>query len=257
MDPKFIYFIPLISVALIIFLIGLYFNIIRNLVAVFRTWSFLISEKKLDFKGIIRIFWREVILQTQMKSLSKVRWLRHIMIYWGFISLGVFDLLFALFGKRLPLDSSLRMFLKFGLELTGSVLLVGTGFALIRAVIVRNSKERIYNYTFMAAVLFLITLTGFFLEAFRLVDSPSQTINHFSFLGSSIAYFLKPLAFSWSTLFNLLWLFHSTLVAFFIAYTPFSPLVHSMAVPIGFMMNSQNQLLETKLQGVAKGLLRE
>lgn len=255
MELKFLYFIPLISVALIVFVLGLYFNIVRNLVLVFRAWSLLLYGKKLCFRSIIKVFWREVVLQRQLKSVSKVRWLRHMMIYWGFVSLGMFDLLFVLFGKRLPLDSTIRMFFKFGLELTGSVLLVGTGLALIRAVIVRNSKEKIYNYTFIAAILFVITLTGFFLEALRLVDSPDQTINHFSFLGLSIAYFLKPLALPWGTLYSLLWLFHSTLVAGFIAYTPFSPLVHSMALPIGFMMNSQDQLLETKLQGVAGGLL--
>lgn len=261
MDTNHIIFVIIMTIAMVIFFIGVYIKIIRTVVDFYRTWKNHVDFTKFNAHSLWNFLRKEVVLQMQLKGNSNFRWLRHVLIYWGFALLFLWDVLYVisvdvlqvLFGINMP---RFNLFLQFAMELTGIILLVGLILALFRAALVRNTRENIYSYTKITILLFFILITGYIVEAFRFAGGDLQ-FNPYQFLGSAIAISIKPLNLPWDILHTILWQVHAVLVAVFFAVLPFSKLVHIIAVPTGLLMRSQEGLLESRLQSVVKGLLNE
>lgn len=261
MDTNLIIFVIIMTIAMVIFFIGLYLKIIRPVVGFYRTWRSHVDFRKFSGRSLWNFLRKEVVLQMQLKGNSNFRWLRHVLIYWGFAILFLWDVLYfisvdilpVLFGIDMP---RFKLFLQFAMELTGVFLLFGLILALVRAVLVRNTRQNIYSYPKITALLFFILITGYILEAFRFAGGDLR-FDPYQFAGSALAITIKPLDLPWDTLHTILWQFHAILVAVFFAAFPFSKLVHIFAVPIGLLMRSQEGLLESRLQSVVKGLLNE
>jgi nitrate reductase gamma subunit len=266
MEAKWILFWPMIVFACIIFWIGMYFKIGSHNFETFQRWKHFLRRDDADPRSFRRYLIDEIILQKQLRVESRLRWTRHILIFWGFVLLFIADILLAFVNDFLPVfgwsqflhnENVIRLALDFLLDFFGMMILVGTSIALIRASLVREADQRIYNDTLTSTFLFVVVVSGYFLEGFRLAAEPYEPYMVYSFVGNFIATFLRGKNLPISSFHQGLWLFHVILSSVFIAYFPVKRLVHSCATPIGKMMQSQQLMLERKVMGVASGLLPE
>ena len=259
MDTKMLIFTPIISVASGIFLLALYRSVANKLQGIWQQWrdTYPCWRDNLNTKALIRAFVIEVLFQPKLYRDDRLRWVRHIFIYWGAVGLWILDGTFFFFTKILDLQPShpFHLFLDFGLDLYGGVLLLGLTVALIRAYFVRGSKGSIYNDTPIVILLFVITATGFFLEALRLAAVPFEPYMSWSFLGLALANALSGLNWQWASVYEVTWIFHAVIASVAIAYIPLSRMVHIFAVPLGQLLESQQEILAAKIQSIGRGLM--
>lgn len=256
-DTKMLIFTPIISVASGIFLLALYRNVANKLQGIWQQWRDTWSRDDLDIGALGQTFVIEVLFQRKLYRDDRLRWARHIFIYWGFVGLLVFDGIFFFFTKILNLQPRhpFHLFLDFGLDLYGGVLLLGLSVALIRAYFVRGSKGSIYNDTPAVSLLIVVTATGFFLEALRLASVPYESYMSWSFLGLALANSLRGLNWPWASVYEGTWIFHAVIASVTIAYIPLSRMVHIFAVPLGRLFESQQKILADKIRSLGRGLM--
>lgn len=257
MDTKMWIFTPIISVATGIFLVALYRNVVHKLQGIWQQWRDRLSRDDVDLSTMTRAFVTEVLLQRKLYRDDRLRWARHIFIYWGFVGLWVLDMAFFFFTKiiHLPLRHPFRLFLDFGLDLYGGILLLGLTIALIRAYFVRGGRGTIYNDTPAVALIFVVVVTGFLLEALRLASSAIEPYMAWSFIGLALAMPLRSINWPWVSLYEGLWIVHAVIASVAIAYIPLSRMVHIFAVPLGQLLESQQEMLAAKIQSIGRGLM--
>lgn len=257
MDTKMWIFIPIISVASGVFLSALYRNIVRSLQGIWQQWGDRWSRNEVELGALAKSFVIEVLFQRKLYRDSRLRWARHIFIYWGFVGLFVFDMIFFFFTKilQLPPQHPFHLFLDFGLDLYGGILLLGLTVALIRAYVVKGSLGATYNDTPAVALIFGVVVTGFLLEALRLASSAFEPSMTWSFIGLALATPLRSLNRSWDSVYESLWIFHAVIASVSIAYIPLSRMVHIFAVPLGRLLESQQKMLTAKIQSIGRGLM--
>ena len=98
-------------------------------------------------------------------------------------------------------------------------------------------------------------MTGFLLEAVRLATSVFEPSIAWSFIGLALAMPLRNLNLRWAPVYEGLWIFHAVIASVSIAYIPLSRMVHIFAVPIGRLLESQQELLNAKIQSIGRGLM--
>lgn len=257
MDTKMWIFIPIISAASGVFLSALYRNIVRSLQGIWQQWGDRWSRNEVELGALAKSFVIEVLFQRKLYRDSRLRWARHIFIYWGFVGLFVFDMIFFFFTKilQLPPQHPFHLFLDFGLDLYGGILLLGLTVALIRAYVVKGSLGATYNDTPAVALIFGVVVTGFLLEALRLASSAFEPSMTWSFIGLALATPLRSLNRSWDSVYESLWIFHAVIASVSIAYIPLSRMVHIFAVPLGRLLESQQKMLTAKIQSIGRGLM--
>jgi nitrate reductase gamma subunit len=266
MEGKWILFWPMIVTACVIFWIGIYLKIGSHNFETFQRWERFLRREDADPHSFLTYLWDEIILQKQLRQENRLRWIRHILIYWGFVLLFLADILLAFVNDFLPVfgwsqflhhDNVVRLTLDFLLDFFGLMVLMGTSIALIRAYLVKKTEQKIYNDTLTSAFLFVVVSSGYLLEGFRLAAEIYEPYMAYSFAGNFIAGFLRGKDLPISATHQGLWLFHVILSSVFIAYFPVKRLVHSCATPVGKLMQSQKLMLERKVMGVTSGLLPE
>lgn len=257
MDTKMLIFTPIISLASGIFFLAVYKNVICKLQDIWQQGRDVWARFDLDMGAMARTFVNEVLFQRKLYNESRPRWARHIFIYWGFVGLWILDLVFFFSTKilHLPPQHPFRLFLDFGLDLYGGILLLGLAIALVRAYLVRGSKDSIYNDTPAVVLLFVVTATGFLLEAIRLASTPYEPFMAWSFLGLALATLIKGLNWPWASLHEGMWIFHAIIASVVIAYIPLSRMVHVFAVPVGRLLESQQRMLAAKVRSAGRGLM--
>ncbi len=257
MDAKMLIFTPMISVASGICLMVFYRKVFSTLRGIWQQWHGSWSRRDLDLGALARSFVIEVLFQRQLFRDNRVRWVRHIFIYWGFVGLWIFDLVFFFFTKivKVPQRDPLHLFLDFGLEVYGGILLIGLTVALIRAYFVRGSKGSIYNDTPAVVLFFIVATSGFLLEALRLAAVPYEPYMAWSFIGLGLARLLQNMVLPWDALYQGVWIFHAIIASAAIAYIPLNRMVHIIAVPTGRLLESQQKMLAAKIESVGHGLM--
>jgi nitrate reductase gamma subunit len=264
LEARWMLFWPMILAACIIFWIGVYRKIISTNVKTFRMWERFLDRKGTEPRALLRRLWKDIVLQESLREQSKIRWTRHILIYWGFILLWVSDIAFAFLLEYLPLLGfpfisnipHIRTVFKLFFECFGLMILAGASIAIIWGFTVRKTDERIFRDTPSAVFLFLVVFTGFIVEGLRFASLPDAPAMKYSFLGNFFASLIRGKDLSYGSLHQGGWYLHVILACAFIAYVPVRRLIHSCATPFGRLMQSQKGLLETRMKGVAGGLLQ-
>jgi hypothetical protein len=264
MELNWIVFWPMILAACILFWIGVYRKIITVNIETLRRWERFLDRKNAEPRALLKRLLEDVILQKSLREESTIRWVRHILIYWGFVLLWVTDIFFAFLLEYLPILGfpqvsqvpHIRTIFKFFFESFGLMVLLGVSTALIWGFSVRGTDKKIYTDTPTAIFLFLVVLTGYIVEGARFASVPYEPAMAYSFLGNFFASFLRGSDLPFRSIHRGLWLFHVILACSFIAYFPVKRLIHSCASPLGKLMQSQKILLEIKVRGVVGGLLQ-
>jgi len=264
MMDRYAYFWFLIIIAMAIFFIGVYRNIVKKLAYVmwvntpsednnaYRTQN----EHKL-FPGIKTIF-NEAVMQIRIKERSNFLWVRHFFIFLGFVLLFFFDGFFALTTKYYPIEYFQngvgRVILKLGLESSGALLFVGLTLGLFHRLIYAR-EERPYIDLKLLLLLWVVVATGFLTESLRFLLEPEDPYMFVSYIGGSLAGLLRNFPWPWEKLYPGMWIIHATVTAFFFAYIPFSKFVHVFVSPIARSITMVEGFGERKREGITKGFL--
>lgn len=198
---------------------------------------------------VVKIWCAEVLLQRQLFGLSPLRWLVHMLIFYGFagllfLSLVTFllrALVYAGIDWRVAyffLQGNGYLFTKVWGDASGVALLAGLVAALIRRLFFRSvQQDNSQDDIVLLLVLLWLTVSGFALEALRLTLVP-ESLARYSFFarlfvspGPYPAVQLGP----WLTA---LWSLHSFSVVGLMLYLPHSKLMHSLLAPAIIAMNA-------------------
>lgn len=262
---KFAYFWSIIIVAGTIFLIGAYKNVFLKIYYIIwvnkKTQVENGAEPSVTVPEMTTIV-NEALLQKRIKNRSTFLWFRHSLIFFGFMVLFFFDCVYTVFGHYLHhylhyeyfVSGPGRALVKFCMELSGSVLLVGLTLALIHRVIYAE-RERTLIDVKLIILLWIVTVTGFLTEAFRLAAEPNDPFIAYSFVGGNLASLLRQTSFVWADVASKMWIFHATITVAFFAYIPFSKFVHMIVAPLGRSITQNGTYGQLKRDRITEGLL--
>lgn len=160
--------------------------------------------------------------------------LMHLFIFWGFVvmTFGTFLVFLEADFGIVTLRGTFYLWFSLAMDLAGAMVLIGILMAWYRRYIVR--PERLDNKpedAYVLLMLFVIICTGFLLQGLRMASAGDPwalwspvgllTANLLGGVGSG----------GWEGAHRVLWWFHMILAMGFIAYIPYSKLVHLVLVP--------------------------
>lgn len=196
----------------------------------------------------VKLWAAEVLLQRQLLTLSRYRWLVHMLIFYGFGGL-VFLSLFTFILKPLGylhLDLGMAHFflqgngqplIKIWGDAFGLALFVGLMAALSRRLFFRSAqKDNSQSDMGLLLLLLWLTVSGFALEALRvsLIPDSMARYSFFAHLFIQSSVVTLEQARPWLTG---LWSVHSFSVVALMLYLPHSKLLHSLLAPVVIAMN--------------------
>ncbi len=161
----------------------------------------------------------------------------HTFIYTGFIVLTIATTVVLLeydFGLPIMRGAFYLYFQSLIVDIFGALVLVGVGLAAYRRLI---TKPRKLVYTdeavWILVVIFVLALTGFVIEGLRIAatNDPWGAWSPFGYLIAQASSAILPIT-ALKTLHALTWWFHSILVFGFIAWAPFTKMVHVVTAPL-------------------------
>lgn len=240
--------------------IGLYRNLLVKLAAILGASGRFIPLHSVDAVALGGAFADEVVLQKRIRLRGRLPWSRHMLISWGFSVLFGFDVLTALFTKYVPLElfrsgNGGWLFLKFGLNLSGMVLLIGLLIALVRGVSTGGTDEARFNDRPGTVFLLLVVATGFVAQAMHFANLPPDSSRGWALLGHWLGEAIRPGA-PYTGSYSFFWMAHALTASAFLAYLGWSRMIHIFAAPLGRIFYSQEALRDAKVRTVMEGLLK-
>ncbi len=228
-----ILFYTLATVALIVMAVG-----VAARVMIWRQGKAPSWHSALDRGALARAVVSRVLFQSTIRRQSLVRWAMHMAIFWGFVLLFVESLLLMVLDWFVPAGSSVAVFfegsdghalLNVWGDVWGLVLLAGIVVALIRRYVVRTAQlETLADDAVALWFLLGVSLTGFAAEGVRLAGG-AQPAAEWAFAGAAFTWVADlPGVESPMTLFYV----HGLASLAFLAYIPYSKMVHMLTAPI-------------------------
>ncbi len=267
MELHWVLFGPLVLAALVAFEWGIYRKLVRANAVSWSRYRRFIEREHADPQAMRRTLVDDVVVHRSLWQQSKLRWLRHTLIFWGFGAMFLLELAAVFVREAMPAfgwadiwrtpGHPVRLFFDFGYDLTGVMMLAGCLLALYWRATVQGKPERKFADTPMVLFLLFVVLTGFMVEGLRLaqgVAGAAGTAAAYSFAGVFFAWAMGGLGLATPALLQPLWLVHVVASCALIAYLPATRLIHTCATPLGRLMNSQKGLLAAKKRGVLSGL---
>jgi nitrate reductase gamma subunit len=193
--------------------------------------------------AILKTLFVDVLLQRRLYRQSPKRWLIHGLLFYAFAFRFVWGII-ALIGSlwkpewtwvwpMLDKNNPLTAFL---FDLSGAMMILGALFAYFRGRQQRSGqvpdlpRQDVLALGLIAA----IVIVGFLLEGMRIAMTGFPDGSCYAFLG----YAIGRLFFSTASLINVygfIWYLHAILTGAFIAYVPFSKLLHIIVSPLVLM----------------------
>ena len=265
MELHWIIFGPLVIWALIAFDRGVYRKLVEKNLPTWHRFRRFIRRDGSDPAAMRTTLWNDVILQRALFRTSRIRWVRHALIFWGFVLMFMTELVAVIVRDAFPafgwLDvwrspgHPVRLAFDVVFDVTGLMVMAGCVIALLWRFSVRDKPERKFADTPMSVFLLFVVLSGFIVEGWRMALAPASPGHEWSFVGAGFAYLLGPWVAASAGTFQSLWLVHVVAACVLIGYLPATRLVHTCATPIGRLMNSQVGLLAAKKLGVIGALM--
>ncbi len=168
----------------------------------------------------------------------------HGCIFWGMLLLllgTTMVLLNVVTGVAVMSGAVYTWFMAFSLDAAGLAVLIGVVFLLARRLIryprLAQPKARA-GFVAMELLLLAVIVTGFLLEAMRIDLADARET---AFVGQMTAQLLGPL-FNGQTSYTDFWWLHGILALAFVAYIPFSPLVHLLFIPVNAALTDSSNI---------------
>lgn len=212
---------------------------------------FIAGGVKLAFSSKIGVIFRsivaDVLLQRRLYQQSVSRWLIHSMIFLPFVFRFCWGIV-ALLASVIKPDSLLRFMLEknhpatgFVHDLSGVILLAGIVFAFIRGLRRSERLEGLPDQDRIALSLIGgIVLIGFMLEGLRIAMTGFPEGSSYAFVGFALGNIFNVISDT-GNYYGYIWYLHAILTGAFIAYLPFSRLLHIIMAPFVLAMNAIRQ----------------
>lgn len=264
MELRWILFGPAVLGAIVVLDWGLYRLLVRKNLPTWQRYGHLISRAGSDPEAMQRTLRDDVILHRTLFSLSRFRWLKHTLIFWGFAAMLAVEFAAVFVREAMPAfglpdvwrepGHPVRLALDVAFDVTGLMMLVGCLLAIGWRIVVNGTPEQKFTDTPTALFLLFVVVSGFIVEGMRIGATP-QPAHALSFVGVVFAALTPEALFRSAAAHEVLWLVHVLGSCLFIAYVPVKRLIHSCATPMGRLMNSQKGLLAAKKRASIEGLL--
>lgn len=264
MELHWVIFGPLVLAALVACEWGIYRKLVKANAVSWDRYRRFMDRDHADPEAMRKTLVDEVITHRTLWQTSKLRWIRHTLIFWGFAAMFAIELVAVFVREAVPAfgwtdvwrvpGHPLRLSFDLGYDITGLMMLLGCMLALYWRYTVRSRAESKYADTPMVLFLGFVVVTGFMLEGWRLAQLPAAPGQAFSFVGLGFAALMSGAGLTSAGVHQPLWLVHMVASCALIAYLPASRLIHTCATPLGRLMNSQKRLLQAKKHGVLAGL---
>ena len=264
-DLKWILFGPAVIITLILFDIGIYRIVVQKNRPAWTRYRDVISREQMQPDRMRKVLMQDVVFHTNLFSQSGLRWLRHTLMLWGFALMFAVEIIAVFVREGFPAfgfpdiweisDHPVRLAFDFAFDFFGFMVLVGCLLSFLWRIRAVGAEEKKYSDTPSAVFLFLVVVSGFLVEAVRLIQDGIPPGSGMSFAGWFLASMMSSGGATFSGAYTPLWYFHVFGSLAFIVYIPAHRLAHSFATPIGRLMNSQTDLLEQKRIRSIKGLM--
>jgi len=264
-ELRYILFGPAILAALGVLEYGVYRALITRNRATFDRYRRFISRDRIDVKEMRRVLVDDIILHKSLYRVSFIRWLRHTLILWGFMSLVLLEIFRVLIQEAMPAFGlpdvwhveahPVRLSIGFLYDLFGFMVVLGCFLAIAWRISVGNSEEKKFSDTPTVWFLLFVMLSGFVVEAVRIAETDmSATYLRYEFVGYVMAMPLKYFSINLMSFYDTLWIVHVLGSCLFIAYIPLKRLIHAFATPFGRLINSQKGVLTEKKNKILASL---
>ncbi|MGQ9714629.1 MAG: respiratory nitrate reductase subunit gamma [Anaerolineae bacterium] len=195
------------------------------------------------------------LVHQQILRLSRFRWAVHLLVFGSFLVLGLLstvtgiavEILPALFPPEHvlnanPLSSALRDMdhpaVALANEVLGLLMLLGVALAAWRRYVRREANLRTgASDGVFLGLLALIALSGYPVEAFRLLAEGTVAKGLWGFVGAGLAHLLAGAPADWISWHQGAFWFHFALVNLLLFYAPFSRFFHALASPLVAALN--------------------
>jgi len=195
---------------------------------------------------IVKTLILDVFLQRRLYRQSGRRWLIHSLIFYAFVfrfSWGIVALIGSLWKPEwssvwLMLDKN-HPITAFVFDLTGVMVISGVILASVRGWRKKSGQIAALPRQDSVALGLIagIVVIGFILEGMRIAMTGRPSGSTYAFVGYWIStLFLDPPALT--GIYGYIWYLHAILTGAFIAYIPFSRLIHIILAPVVLAMNS-------------------
>jgi nitrate reductase gamma subunit len=189
---------------------------------------------------VLKLLFLDVLLQRRLYSRSKERWVIHSLIFYPFVFRFLWGLAALLFStQRLESGWVWEMLNKnhpltgFFFEVTGIMLIIGVALAYKRGAGKNTSRiPGVPGQDRIALGLIAgIAVIGFVLEGMRIAMTGWPEGSGYAFLGYGISRLLAGWSSTITGVYGYVWYLHAVLTGGFIAYLPFSRLLHMIIAP--------------------------
>ena len=265
MEWHWILFGPAALAALVILDVGLYRKLVAKNLPTWRRYRQYIKREDADPAAMRKTLVDDVIVHRSLYQVSKLRWLRHTLIFWGFMGMFAAELIAVFLREGFPAfgwrdiwrepGHPVRLAFDFVFDFTGLMVLVGCVLALVWRAMVNATPERKYADTPTTVFLLFVVVSGFVVEGWRIAPTLGNGAHAASFVGVAFALPIAALGLTETGLYKSLWVIHVIAACIFIAYVPLKRMIHTCATPIGRLMISQKGLLAAKKHGVLSAML--
>jgi nitrate reductase gamma subunit len=202
------------------------------------------SGEEIEQRELANVLFFEAILQRKLFKESRLRWFIYLSESFGFIALFFVFLLFVFTRLVFKIDFFITgaggLILAFLMDFLGLLILSGTIASFIRRSIKRPNMITEREDILAVLLLFLIVVTGFLLEGFRMAVLPVTFESYFSFGGLALASLFRQIPLAWTDIHFYTWIVHATIVFIFLAYIPFSKFIHFIACPVSILASSSD-----------------
>jgi len=223
----------LFAAGTVIFLLGVFRH--ARLILLGKKENRFFSFPKRFYNLIYYALFQRRILERPYQGLT------HSGIFYGMVILFIGTLLVLIQAdfNIIILKGEFYKYFSLFLDLAGAAILLALLFVLVRRYIIRPPElDNRLDDLIVIILLGCIAFTGFVMEGFRIAVtelSPQSPIRYFSPIGLITAQLLLSFGFTESIIrycYPILWFTHSTLAIIFIAYFPWSKLMHIFLAPL-------------------------
>jgi nitrate reductase gamma subunit len=203
-----------------------------------------LPREGIEQKRMVHFLFLEAVLQKKLLRESRLRWFIYLSESFGFMALFFIFLVFVLTRFVFKIDFFVTgvggLILDFLMDFLGLLIFSGTIASFVRRSIKRPNMITEREDLIAVWLLFLIVVTGFLLEGFRMAVLPVTFESYFSFVGLVVASIFRWIPLAWTDIHFYTWIVHATIVFIFLAYIPFSKFIHFIACPVSILASSSD-----------------
>ena len=198
---------------------------------------------------IMKVLILDALLQRRLFRVSKPRWVMHALVFyafffrfiWGLVALVASIWFPEWSGAWLMLDNN-HPLTAFLFDLSGLAVIIGVTAMMIRRKqsATQMPLEGLPKADWPAYILLGgIMIVGFILEAMRISMTGSPDGATYAFIGTAISRLFS--GFNLTGVYGYAWYLHAILTGAFVAYLPFSRMLHMIMAPVTLSINAVSQ----------------